>query len=162
MPADVASNFAAAGGMADVDHVLKIEVCDQLGKVIGIGIKIVAVPGLAGAAMAATVMGDGAVDARGEKKHLVLEGIRAQRPAVAEHNRLSLAPVVEIDLGSVFAVECRHRLLLLRAATPAVGQLGAPRQSPLAAAQQLGAGCGSRSGKHAACIGKTPDFSGAD
>ena len=27
--------------MADVDHVLKIEVCDQLGKVIGIGIQIV-------------------------------------------------------------------------------------------------------------------------
>ena len=95
MPADGASNFAAAGGMADVDHVLEIEVRDQFGKVFGIGIKIVAMPGLAGAAMPATVMGDGAVAARGKKKHLVLEGIRAQRPAVAKHNRLSLAPVVE-------------------------------------------------------------------
>lgn len=35
MAADVAS------GMTDVDHIRKIEVCDRLGKVIGIGIQIV-------------------------------------------------------------------------------------------------------------------------
>src|SRR5262249_27250746 len=44
----------------------------------------------------------------GQKEHLVLEGVRAQRPAVAEHDRLSRSPVIEIDLGSVSCCDRAH------------------------------------------------------
>jgi hypothetical protein len=56
--------------------------------------------------MAATIMGDAAVAARGQEKHLVLEGVGAQRPPVAEDDGLSGAPIVVIDLRSI---RCRNR-----------------------------------------------------
>ena len=92
MAADVASDFAAARGVADMDRVLQVERLDELGKVVGIGVEVVAVPRLARPAMPATVMGDAAVAARGQKEHLVLKGVRAQRPSMAEDHGLSRAP----------------------------------------------------------------------
>jgi hypothetical protein len=56
--------------------------------------------------MAAAVMRDAAVTARGQKEHLVLKCVRAQRPPVAEDDGLSRAPVIEINLRPVF---CRDR-----------------------------------------------------
>ena len=48
--------------------------------------------------MAAAVVGDAAVAVRGQEEHLVFEGVRAQRPAVAEDHGLPGAPVLVIDL----------------------------------------------------------------
>src|SRR5262249_35249199 len=62
---------------------------------------VVAVPGLAGAAMAATIVRDTPIPTQAEKHHLVFPGIGAQRPAVAEDDRLSLAPVLVIDPRAV-------------------------------------------------------------
>ena len=56
MTPDVADHFAAAGGMADVNRVAQIELPDKLGKVVGISIHVVALPGLSGPAVAAPVM----------------------------------------------------------------------------------------------------------
>ena len=42
-------------------------------------------------------MGDGPVAVRGQEEHLGLPGIRAERPAVAEDDRLSGAPILEVD-----------------------------------------------------------------
>src|SRR5262249_41629986 len=92
----------------DMDRVLQVELLDELGEVVRVGIEVVAVPGLAGTAMAAAIMGDAAVAARSEEKHLVLEGVRAERPAVAEDNRLSRAPVIEIDLCSISGRDRAH------------------------------------------------------
>ena len=39
-----------------------------------------------------------AVAALGQNKHLVVESVGAERPITAEHDRLSAASVVEIDL----------------------------------------------------------------
>ena len=101
--ADVAGDFAAAGGVADVDRVLQVERFDQRREVVGVGVHVVAVPGLARPAMAAAVMRDAAVAARGQKHHLVFPGVGAQRPAVAEDDGLSRAPVlvVEIDVAGI-------------------------------------------------------------
>ena len=44
--ADIASDLAAAGGVANVDRVLQIERLDQLRQVVGVGVHVVAVPGL--------------------------------------------------------------------------------------------------------------------
>jgi hypothetical protein len=47
--------------MTDMDRVLEVERFDQLREVVGIGIHVVAAPGLARPAMAAAIMGDAAV-----------------------------------------------------------------------------------------------------
>jgi hypothetical protein len=92
------------------DHyrVLEIERFEQFSEVIGIGIHFVAVPRLAGPAMPAAVVGDAAIAAGREKKHLRLPGIRTQRPAVAEGNDGSCAPVFVINLCSVAGGERAH------------------------------------------------------
>jgi hypothetical protein len=90
--ADVARHLAAAGGVADVDRVLQVELADELGEVVGVGVEVVAVPGLARAAVAAAIVRDAAVAARGEEEHLVLEGVGAERPAVTEDDGLVPCP----------------------------------------------------------------------
>ena len=45
--ADVAGDFAAAGGMADMDRVLESQRRHQLREIVRIGVEIVALPGLA-------------------------------------------------------------------------------------------------------------------
>ena len=96
-----------------MDRVLQVERFDELREVVGVGVHVVAVPRLARPAMAAAVMGDAAIAARRQKEHLVLEGVRAERPAVAEDDRLSAAPVlvVDLDVGGIFLTDCnvRHR-----------------------------------------------------
>ena len=59
-----------------MDRVLQVERFDQRRQIVGIGVHIIAGPRLAGAAMAATIMGDAAIAALGQKEHLVLPGIR--------------------------------------------------------------------------------------
>ena len=102
MAADIAGDLAAARGVADVDRVLQVEFFDQRSEIVCVSIHVVAVPRLARAAVAAAVMGDAAIAARGEIEHLIFEGIGRQRPAMTEDHRLSAAPVVVIDLRAVF------------------------------------------------------------
>src|SRR3978361_1787110 len=88
--------------MADMGGVSQIECLDQGGEVVGIGIQIVAVPGLAGPAVPAPVVRDAAIALRRQEEHLVFEGISTERPAMAKDDRLSPAPIFEVDLCSVF------------------------------------------------------------
>jgi hypothetical protein len=53
-------------------------------------------------------MSDAAVTVCGQKKHLVFKRIRTERPAVAENNRLAGAPILEVDLCSVFGSNDIH------------------------------------------------------
>jgi hypothetical protein len=62
--------------MTDVDSVGEIEMGYKFGEIVGISVEIVAVPRLVRPSMAAAVMGDAAIAARRQKKHLVFEGIR--------------------------------------------------------------------------------------
>ena len=98
VPADVAGDFPAAGGEADEGDLAQIEFFDQRGEVVGVGVHVVAVPGLSGPSVAAAVVGDAAVAVGGQEQHLRLPAVGIQRPAVAEHDRLSLAPVLVEDL----------------------------------------------------------------
>ena len=108
MAADIAGHLAAAGRMADMDRILEIELLDELGEIVGIGVEIIALPGLARAAVAATVMRDAAVAARGKEEHLVFQRVRGKRPAMAEDHRLPFAPVLKINFGSVFRLDEWH------------------------------------------------------
>jgi len=60
-------DFTAAGGEAEQYGILQVERVHERREVVGIGVHVVAVPGLAGAAMAATVMGDATIAARGQE-----------------------------------------------------------------------------------------------
>ena len=65
MATDIAGHFAPARGVADVDRVLQVERFDQRREVVGVGVRFVTIPRLAGSAMAAAVMGDTTVTAGG-------------------------------------------------------------------------------------------------
>src|SRR5215471_18830803 len=97
MAADITGDFATACGVTDMDRVLQIERFDQLRQIVSVSVHIVSVPWLAGSAVAAAVMGDAAVAAGGQIEHLVLKGVRAQRPPVAENHGLSAAPFVIVN-----------------------------------------------------------------
>ena len=56
--ADITSDFTAARGEAEQHSILEVERLDERREIVGIGVHLVAVPGLAGAAMAATIVGD--------------------------------------------------------------------------------------------------------
>src|SRR5207247_10224850 len=96
--AHIAADFATARAVADMHYGLSAEPRDQRFEVVGVGVQLVAVPGLARAAVAAAVMGDAAVAAGSQKEHLVFPGVRAQRPAMTEDHGLSTAPVLVVQL----------------------------------------------------------------
>jgi hypothetical protein len=58
--------------------------------------------------MTTAIVRDAAIATRGEEKHLVLEGIGVERPAVAEDDRLSGAPILVVNLGSVLGGDGWH------------------------------------------------------
>src|SRR5438874_1946307 len=94
--------------MADMHRVSQVQRLDERREIVGISIQIVAVPGLAGAAVAAAVMRDAAVALRGQEEHLVLECVGAERPAMAENDRLPRSPILEIDLRAVVRRDRAH------------------------------------------------------
>ena len=94
---DIAGDFAAARGVADMDRVPQVKCFDERRKVVGVGVQVVAMPGLARAAMAAAIMGDAAVAARGQKEHLVAQ--RRQQCCSASHPADWLGHRVEAALS---------------------------------------------------------------
>src|SRR6266498_4892991 len=66
-------------------------------------IHVMAATGLGGAAMAAPVVGYDAIAVLEEEQHLCVPVIGRQRPAVAEHDGLTFAPVLVVDLD-VFGI----------------------------------------------------------
>src|SRR5690242_1001862 len=94
--------------MPDMDGVGQIELAHQFSKIIGVGVHVVALPGLTRTAVAAAVMGDAAITVLGKEEHLVFPGVGRQRPAVTEHDRLTGAPVLKIDLRAVFGGNVWH------------------------------------------------------
>jgi hypothetical protein len=56
-------------------------------------------------------MCDNAKSALPEKEHLRIPIVGGQRPAVAEHDRLSRSPIFVVDLCAVFNSDGRHYIL---------------------------------------------------
>jgi hypothetical protein len=101
-------DFAATGGVADVDSVLQIEMRRQRRKVVGIMVHVMAVGRLGRSSVASSVMGDHAVAVTEEKQHLRVPVIGRQRPTMAEDDGLSLAPILVVNLRSVFGCNRVH------------------------------------------------------
>src|SRR5206468_3202284 len=104
---------AAAGGMTDMHSILQVEMCGKCGKVVSIVIHVVTVARLRGPAVAAAVMGYDAIAVTQEEQHLCVPVICGQRPPMAEHDGLTLAPVLVEDLNAVFGRDGRHSTVSL-------------------------------------------------
>jgi hypothetical protein len=98
--------------MADVNGVLQVEMRRQCRQVIGIVIHVVTLAHLRGAAVAAAVMRDHAIALLEEEHHLPVPVIARQRPAMAEHDGLTFAPVLVENLDAVFGRNRTHAVLL--------------------------------------------------
>jgi hypothetical protein len=57
-------------------------------------------------------MGDDPISVVKEEQHLRIPVVRRQRPTVAEHDRLALAPVLVKDLNAVLRFDKAHVSLL--------------------------------------------------
>ena len=101
MPGDVAHDLAAAGGVPDVDGILEIEMLRHRSQVVGVVVHVVTVAGLGRASVPAPVVGDDAVAVLEEEQQLGVPIVARKRPAMAEDDRLSRAPILVEDLGAV-------------------------------------------------------------
>jgi len=61
MAADVVGDFPTTGRMADQHDIAQVQRLDQRREIVGVGIHVVAIPGLIRAAVATTVVRDDAV-----------------------------------------------------------------------------------------------------
>src|SRR5437899_8476086 len=104
MTAEIMHHLAAAGRMADVNRILEVEMIGHGLQIVGIMVHVVAAAGLSRATMSAPIRGNDAETFADEKKHLRVPIIGRQRPAVAEHDGLTFAPVlvIDVDVSSVF------------------------------------------------------------
>jgi hypothetical protein len=76
VPADVAGHLPAAGRVPDVHGVVQVQVCGQLGEVVGPGVHVVALVGLCGSSVPATVVGDHPEAVVQEEEHLGVPVVR--------------------------------------------------------------------------------------
>src|SRR5262249_25304365 len=109
--ADVARHFSASGGMADQRGVLEIERLDDGCKIVGIAVHVVSESSLARPAMATPVKRDDAEAVLLEEQHLAVPSVGAERPAVRESDYRAFAPVLVIDLRTVFRRDRAHFIL---------------------------------------------------
>ena len=100
--------LAAAGRMADMDGVLQVKMRRQRREIGGIVIHVVAIAGLGRAAVSAPVMRDDAEALVQEEQHLRVPVVGRQRPAMAEHDRLTAAPVLVENLDAVLGCDRWH------------------------------------------------------
>src|SRR5208283_231594 len=113
MPPNVTGNFSAAGGVTDMDCVSKIELFREGCEIVGIGVHLVAVPRLAGTAVPSPIMRDDSEATLAEEQHLSVPVVGGERPAMTEDDGLSRAPVLVVNLCTVFSGNRRHGIFSL-------------------------------------------------
>src|SRR5213592_4634342 len=106
-------HLAAAGGMTDVHGVFQIKMLRQGRKIVSVMVHVMAVARLGGPAVASSVMGDDAIAVFEEEQHLRVPVIGRQRPTMAEDDGLSFAPILVVNLRSVFGCDCAHCFFFL-------------------------------------------------
>src|SRR4029077_6543520 len=112
VPSQIVGDLAAAGGMANVNCVLQVEMRCQRCQIIGIVIHVVTVAHLCGSSMTPAVMSYDAIAVLGEKQEMRVPVAGRERPAMAEHDGLTFAPVLVKDLDAVFGRNRTHGYLL--------------------------------------------------
>src|SRR3954465_1242456 len=98
--------------MSDMDRVIQVQLLDELGEIVSVLIKIVTRGRLAGATVSAAVVRNSAKAVLRKQKQLVIPSVGRERPSVAEYDGLARAPVLVMNLRSVFCGDSRHVFLL--------------------------------------------------
>src|SRR5690606_12937939 len=109
---DVARDFAAACGVANMDGILQVKCFDDGESVGSVMVHIVTVGDLSGAAMAAAVVSNDTIALGEEEQHLAIPIVRGERPSVVEDNWLGIlrAPVLIKNVNAVFGGNDSHFL----------------------------------------------------
>ncbi|MNH25494.1 hypothetical protein D3C79_854910 [compost metagenome] len=101
------------------------QMIDHCRHVVGVVVHVMAIPDLAGAPVAAAVVGDDTVALGQEKQHLRVPVVGAQWPAMVKEDHLGAAraPVFVEDFNTIFGcdechVRCSSEMWLLRESTP--------------------------------------------
>src|SRR4029078_6502214 len=81
-------------------------------EIVGVMVHVVPVAGLSGTAMAAAIMGDDPIALAKEKHQLRIQIVCRERPAVAEHDGLSLTPILVENFDAVLGSDYWHALTL--------------------------------------------------
>src|SRR5258708_1688670 len=104
MTGEITHHLAAAGRMADVNRILQVEMISDGLQIVGIVVEVVAVAYLRRTTVTASVVGYDAITLLEEEQHLRVPVIGREWPAVAEHDGLTFAPIliIDVDVSSVF------------------------------------------------------------
>ncbi|MEI9894641.1 MAG: hypothetical protein WDN28_12325 [Chthoniobacter sp.] len=94
--------------MAHQHCVLEVERFHHLGEIVGIGIHVIAMPRLAGAAMTSAIVSDTAIALARQEEHLIFERVAVQRIRMVENDGLPFSPIFEIKFGAVFGGDGVH------------------------------------------------------
>src|SRR5262249_40469058 len=85
--------------------------CGHSRKIVGVMVHVVAIGGLGRTTVAAAIMGDHAITAVEKKQHLGVPIVGRERPTVAEHDGLALAPVLVKNFHAVLRFDKAHVML---------------------------------------------------
>src|SRR6266851_3052749 len=113
MPPNVTGNLSAASGVTHVDCVLQVKLFGKHREIVGVGVHVIAVPGLCGTAVPSPIVRDDPITTLAEEQHLSVPVVCGERPAVTEHDGLALSPVLVVNLRTVFGGNGGHNGLLL-------------------------------------------------
>src|SRR5271156_2420606 len=113
MASKIVRHLAAASGVADMHGILQVQMRGKCRKIVSIMIHVVTIARLRGPAVAAAVMGYDAIAVTQKEQQLCVPVICRQRPSMAEHDGLTLSPVLVEDLDAVFGRDGRHSIVSL-------------------------------------------------
>src|SRR4030081_1795052 len=87
---------------------MQIELVEESRPVVGVGIHLIAVPGLTRAPMASPIVRDDTMAPHSEEEHLRGPGVGREGPPMRKHDRLSGSPILIKDVGAVFGSKRAH------------------------------------------------------
>ncbi len=110
----ITRHHPAACRMSDMNHICQVQRCNEVVRVRGIGIHVVASPGFLRPAMTAAVRCDHPIALGEKEQHLIVPVVSRQRPAMMEHDgwRLDRGPIPVEDLSLISRLDIRHADLL--------------------------------------------------
>src|SRR3984957_9462887 len=94
--------------MTDMNRILQVMMRSQRREIVRIVIHVMAIGGLAGPTVATAIMCDDPIAIIEEKHHLSVPVISGQRPAVAENDGLTFAPVLVENFRTVLGLDETH------------------------------------------------------
>lgn len=84
-----------------MDGLTEVKLGGERGEIVGVVIHVVPVSGLGRSPMTAPVMSNDAIALIEKEEHLSVPVVGGKRPAVTKYDRLTLAPILVVNLRAV-------------------------------------------------------------